>query len=184
MLFAAYANLIEDPKQLLRFEDICHAYRRQMLHVAEDVLQDRGAAEDAVLDALLGIARNMAAVAKLREDELRYYVLCSARNAALSLRRRQRPEILLGDVGEVSDEDFFALLTVKEDVSEVMSAMAELPERYRDALYCRYVMELPLREAAAMLHVKPETLRKQVYRAKSLLAQKLKERGWDIHEYQ
>ena len=184
MLLAAYANLIEDSKQVLRFEDIYDAYRKQMLCVAREVLDDREAAEDAVHEALLGIACNMPIVAKLQEDEVRHYVLRSARNAALHALRGQQKELPLEVVGDVPDEDFFALLTAKEDVSEVMSAMAELPEHYRDALYCRYVMELPPREAAALLHVKPETLRKQVYRAKSLLAQKLQERGWDIHEYQ
>lgn len=184
MLLAVCTNLIEDPKQKLRFEDIYHGYRRQMLCVAREVLDDQGAAEDAVHDALLNIACHMDIVAGLQEDELRYYVLRSARNAALHALRGRQKELPLDAAVDVSDEDFFALLTAKEDMSEVMSVMAELPERYRDALYCRYVMELPLREAAAMLHVKPETLRKQVYRAKSLLAQKLQERGWDIREYQ
>ena len=184
MLLAAYANLIEDSKQALRFEDIYHGYRRQMLRVAEEVLDDRDAAEDAVHDAFLGIARNMPTVAKLREDEVRHYVLCSVRNAALQLLRGRWKELPLDVAGDVSDEDFFALLTAKEDVSEAMRAMAELPEHYRDALYYRYVMELSPREAAELLHVKPETLRKQVNRAKSLLAQKLQERGWDIHGYE
>ena len=184
MLLVAYANLIEEPKQRLRFEDIYHAYRKQMLHVACEVLGDRAAAEDAVHDAFLGIARNMPTLAKLREDEVRHYVLRSARNAALQALRGRQKELPLEAVGDVSDEDFFALLAAREDASEVLHAMAELPEHYRSALYCRYVMELPPREAAELLQVKPATLRKQVNRAKGLLVQKLKERGWDIHGYE
>ena len=184
MLLAVYANLIEEPKLLLRFEDVYHAYRRQMLCAAREILHDWHAAEDAVHNAFLGIARNMSTVAKLSEDEVRHYVLRAAQNAARNLRRDTRRELLLESVPVVSDEDFFALLTAKEDVTEVMRAMAELPEHYRDALYCRYVMELPPREAAELLGVKPETLRRQVSRAKGLLAQKLKERGWDIHGYE
>ena len=98
MLFAAYANLIEEPRLLLRFEDVYYAYRRQMLQVAKRVLQDQCAAEDAVHDAFLGIARNMATVAKLREDEVRYYALRAAQNAARNLLRDTRRELPLESV--------------------------------------------------------------------------------------
>ena len=81
----------------------------------------------------------------------------------------------------MAEEDFFALLCAEDDREALLSAMGQLPAAYRDALYVRYVMELPLREAAELLGVKPETLRKQVARARDLLAKKLREKGWDVY---
>ena len=66
-------------------------------------------------------------------------------------------------------------------MEELLGVMAQLPPVYRDALYYRYVMELSLPEAARLLDVKPETLRKQTSRARALLAKKLREKGWDAN---
>ena len=103
---------------------------------------------------------------------------CSyCQNAAIS-RLRQRREVPLEEAAAVAEEDFFALLCAKDDIEELLAAMAQLPSMYRDALYYRYVMELPLSEAAQLLGVKSETLRKQTSRARDLLAKKLREKGW------
>ena len=171
----------DEPKHRLRLEEIYHAYCRRMLHVADGVLHDRHAAEDAVHDAFLGIARHMDTLSRLQEDEVRHYVLRAAQNAAISRLRRQKVELPLEDAAAVAEEDFFALLCARDDGKALLSAMGQLPAAYRDALYARYVMELPLREAAEMLGVKPETLRKQVARARDLLAKKLREKGWDVY---
>ena len=51
-----YTAMIDDKPDQLRFERVYHSYRRQMLVVAERVLHDREEAEDAVQNALLGLA--------------------------------------------------------------------------------------------------------------------------------
>ena len=181
MLPMVYTMALDELKHRLRLEEIYRAYCRRMLRVAEGVLHDRAAAADAVHDAFLGIARHMDTLSRLREDEVRHYVLRAAQNAALSRLRGQREELPLSDAAAVAEENFFALLCAKDDVEELLAVMAQLPAAYRDALYCRYVMELPLQEAARLLGVKPETLRKQAARGKDLLAQKLREKGWDGH---
>lgn len=180
VLSMRYAAVGDEPKHRLRLAEIYHAYCCRMLYVAEGVLHDRDAAEDAVHDAFVGIARNMDTLSRLPEDEVRHYVLRAAKNAALG-RLRQAQELPLEEAAAVADEDFFALLCAKEDAAELAAVMAQLPERYRDALYVRYVMELPLREAAQLLGMKPETLRKQASRGKDLLAKKLREKGWDVY---
>lgn len=170
-----------EPKRRLRLEEIYRAYCRRMLRVAEGVLHDRAAAEDAVHDAFVGIARHMDTLSQLREDEVRHYVLRAAQNAALSRLRGRREELPLEEAAAVAEEDLFALLCAKDDREELLAAMARLPRAYRDALYVRYVMELPLREAAELLGVKPETLRKQAARGKDLLAKDLLEKGWNAY---
>ena len=181
MLSMLYAAVGDAPKHRLRLEEIYHAYCHRMLRVAEDVLHDRHGAEDAVHDAFLGIARNMDTLSRLGEDEVRHYVLRAAQNAAISRLRAQREELPLEEAVAVTEADFFALLCAKDDMEELLGVMAQLPPVYRDALYYRYVMELSLPEAAQLLGVKPETLRKQTSRARALLAKKLREKGWDAN---
>ncbi len=181
VLSMLYAAVGDEPRYRLRLEEIYHTYCRRMLRVAMDVLHDRDTAEDAVHDAFLGIARHMGTLSRLREDEVRHYVLRAAQNAAISRLRARPEELSLEEAAAVAEEDFFALLCAKDDREELMAIMAQLPSMYRDALYYRYVMELPLSEAAQLLGVKPETLRKQASRARNLLAKKLREKGWDAH---
>ena len=131
-----YAAVHDEPQHRLRLEEIYRAYCRQMLWVAADVLGDRHGAEDAVHDAFLGIARHMAVLSRLQEDEVRHYVLRAARNAAIN-RLRQRRELPLEDAASVAEEDFIALLCAREDAEALLAAMEELPEHYRDVLYYR-----------------------------------------------
>ena len=181
VLSMLYAAVGDEPRYRLRLEEIYRIYCRRMLRVAMDVLHERDAAEDAVHDAFLGIARRMDTLSRLREDEVRHYVLRAAQNAAISRLRAQREELPLEEAAAETEADFFALLCAKDDMEELLGVMAQLPPVYRDALYYRYVMELSLPEAAQLLGVKPETLRKQTSRARALLAKKLREKGWDAN---
>ena len=61
MLFL-YMTMIEEQADQIRFEQIYHGYRKQMLAVANRVLRNPEDAEDAVQNALLGIARNIKSI--------------------------------------------------------------------------------------------------------------------------
>ena len=79
MIPMLYVDIIGDTKNLLRFEELYMAHRKEMLMAAYHVLQDYHEAEDAVHDALIGVARNMSTVAKIGcESDLRLYLLRAA----------------------------------------------------------------------------------------------------------
>ena len=82
MLFM-YAAMIDDEVDQLRFADIYHGYRKQMLLVAKRVLNNDEDAEDAVQIAFLGIAQRIKSVPSDDPKKLRAYVLTAAKNAAL-----------------------------------------------------------------------------------------------------
>ena len=81
MLFM-YAAMIDDEVDQLRFADIYHGYRKQMLLVAKRVLNNDEDAEDAVQIAFLGIAQRIKSVPSDDPKKLRAYVLTAAKKPA------------------------------------------------------------------------------------------------------
>jgi len=178
-MLLCYMTLIEDgPKQTL-FESIYIRYRKQMLFVANSVLNDPLHAEDAVHNAFLRIARNMHAVQRIENPaDLRNYLLKSAKNAALDLLPKvQRPELPLSDVQELSDRDFSDALFRRVAYEEVISAMMDLEPRYRDVLYHHFVLGFSAPETARALNRSADTVKKQLSRGKKQLLEELERRG-------
>lgn len=91
-----YAAVIDDAEDIKKFEKIYYEYREQMFFVANKILRDSYEAEDAVQNALLGIARS---IRTLPDDDaclVRAYTLTAAKNAALNmLPEKQRRDKML-----------------------------------------------------------------------------------------
>lgn len=178
MLMLCAAMIDEKPDQL-RFERIYYSYRKQMLLVALRVLHNQDEAEDAVQNALLGIARNIQSVPQEEKVE-RAYVLTAAKNAALALlpKQQRRWETLdLADVNASSGDDLFLQAMNRLDYDLLLRCLRQLDPIYRDVLLLVYVQEQSLDAAADILRRKKETVRKQLQRGKRLLAELCEKEG-------
>lgn len=183
MLFV-FLSAIEAESDKRSFEEIYMGYRKQMFCLANSVLKNEQDAEDAVQNALFGIARNMETVAGIQNDaDLRNYVLKSAKNAALNLlkSKKQRKEtVLVWDIAEdeeLSDALFLDTVCAHAAYEEAVAAIRQLDEIYRDALYNYFVLELSVSEIARLTETKSETVRKRILRGKNILLEKLSAKG-------
>ena len=70
-VLATYLNMITGQTDKLRFEQLYHSYRKQMLAVAYRILENPDDAEDAVQDALLGIVKSISSMRELEDTALR-----------------------------------------------------------------------------------------------------------------
>lgn len=166
-----YMAMIEDKPDQLRFERIYHSYYKQMLVVADRVLHNMDEAEDAVQNALLGIAKNIKSV-PLEERVERAYVLTAAKNAALSLlpKKQLRDSIAdIADVQAVANTDLFQQVMDCQDYDLLLRAIRQMDPPYREVLMLVYVQEQTVRAAAQILLRKEETVRKQLRRGRSQL---------------
>ncbi|MGN0583718.1 MAG: RNA polymerase sigma factor [Oscillospiraceae bacterium] len=59
--------------------------------------------------------------------------------------------------------------------SSVYTAVMELPENYRLPVYLYYFIGMPVKEIAAVLHVRSNTVNVRMTRARNILKEKLKE---------
>ena len=166
-----YLALIDDPVQRGKFETLYYAYRKQMIYTAYEILEDYGLSEDAVQEAFIGIARNIASIDDTVPGMIKAYVLTAARNAARNIRNKEhKAEILTLDVEQLPD-------TQGDEPIGLRAAVDALPLMYREVLMLHYVQGLSYKEVAALLHRPEGTIRQQASRGKKRLEQLLGEEG-------
>jgi RNA polymerase sigma-70 factor, ECF subfamily len=134
----------------------------------------REEAEDLVQETFL---RVMSRPRLLRSDDDLGYLLRALRNTFLTARRTagRRP------FGEPFD-DRLELIEDRRaraphdavEAREVYTAISALPLKCRDALVAVDVLGLSYREAARALRVRPETITSRLYRARKLVAGRLR----------
>ena len=169
------AAMIEEADRRQSFEAIYTAYRKQMLAAAYKILDNPGDAEDAVQNAMVGIAKHIGKV-PMENDR----VLTAARNAALSLleKRQQRAqETELEEGLTASEEDLFRRVAASEDYEALLRAMRRLELVYREVLMLVFVQEHTVREAAELLGRKEGTVRQQLNRGRKKLIAICREEG-------
>ena len=173
--------LLDDPAETSRFEAFLQAYQAVMIGVAFSVLQDYHDAEEAVLDALYGIARNFSGVKKLSPERQKAYACRAAQNRALSLlnrRKRSRNSEVLSDPAllGIGDREFVRLCE-ETDAEILAEALKELDGKYRAVLDLFYAENRSTREIAGELGLKRETVKTLLKRGREKLKKILIERG-------
>lgn len=119
-----------------------------LIRLAYLMLGDRAAAEDAVQDAFFGLYR--------RWDRL------------------DDPGRALGYVRTAVLNGCRTVLS-REEREEVMRAVRRLPDRQREALVLRFYLDLPEREIARIMGLRPGSVRSATHRALRALGQSLEE---------
>lgn len=182
MLPIICADLIDGKNDLLLFEEIYMAHRKEMLTAAYCILQDYHEAEDAVQDALIGVARNIATVGRIAlEGDLRYYLLRAAKNAALNrAAAKSRRDLPLDTVAHVPDSSFWSACS-GSDYQHLLEIFLAMPDLYRQALYDHFVLGFTVREVAATLGIRRATAKQRLVRGKKLLLEALEKEGYIRH---
>lgn len=174
--------IVEKMPDRTRFERIYYSYCKQMVFVAMRVLHNQNDAEDAVQNALLGIARNIQNVPE--DDRIeKAYVLTAAKNAALSMQSKKQPLEVSLDISELpipSTEDLFQRVLDSQNYDLLLRAMGQLEPLYREVLMLVYVQEQSVKEAAEILCRKEETVKKQLQRGKKQLIELCRKEGLSL----
>lgn len=117
----------------------------RMLSVALGILKERAAAEDAVHDSLIKIARF---ASRYRRDNPWLWVLKIVRNTALDRlkKRRAHPTASADEFYNLTSEDYSP--EKRENAILLESAMAKLDEAERKLIYFAYWMDMSVRDIA------------------------------------
>lgn len=110
------------------------------------------------------------------------YLYGVARNQLKKHVRSHREVVSLEDdsVDDVADTENGVLLdlTRAETIARVRSAVAELPEVYREAVVLCDLQEMSYQDAASLLSVPLGTVRSRLNRGRAALLRKLSPKGW------
>ena len=171
-----YLSVIDGDDEKRTFEYYYMTYRRQMLSAAKKVLGNEYDAEDAVHNAFMGIARHMEVLGGCSKEKAGCYCVKAARNAALNIiRSRTNETVSIDELRDVPDERSFDELLDKSGYEDVLNVIRNMDDVYRDVLYMRYVMDMPVKKIADVLGRKESTVKQQLVRGKKILVSALSE---------
>jgi RNA polymerase sigma-70 factor (ECF subfamily) len=173
------AELIERARrgEVMAYEELVRRYQDVAVRTAHLIAPD-GDAEDAAQEALV---KAWAALPHFRDgapfrpwllrivaNEARNRRRSAGRRAGLALRAAQEPS------GEAAPSPEAVLLT-GERRAELVAALNRLPDHDREALACRFLLDLSEAETAAALGVQPGTVKSRLSRALERLRAELGE---------
>ena len=179
-----FLALLNEETDRRLFEQIYMNHRKQMFAVARSYLQNDADAEDAVHDVFLRVASSCwDSVRKIEnEADLRAYLLKAVKYTSLNvLDRRARRDLSLEDAFSAQEpqtrtgDETFAAACANIDEARLLAAIESLPERYRDALYCRFVLQLTAAQTARAMGQSLAATKKQIQRGKQKLLALLRE---------
>ena len=169
-----------DPVSKKKIEIMYERYGKKMFSAANKILNDQSLAEDALQNSFLNIVRYIERINLYDEDGLEGYVISIAKNEAYNILRSRKPET---DIEEPCGEDVWEnaeeKVLLREEFDYAVSVMRGMDDKYRAPLYLYCVMGYSMAEISSLLHRNVKTVKTQIFRAKKLLADKLKEAGYE-----
>lgn len=172
-----YLQAIDSQEDSDFFIEIYEHHKKQMLWVANQILQNKEDSEDAVHNAFIGIANNLSHLKKHSAADIKNYALKSAKNAAKNIKHKESlcRQYSISLLNEHELDLSLREICSKESYNSIVSAIRNLDEPYSFVLYCRYVMEMDIKEIASTLSRNSNTVRQQILRGKKKLLDLLQE---------
>lgn len=168
-----------------KLEQLYDLYEQKMYAAAYSILHNEWQAEDAVQEAFVKLLKSSSKIKDPASPESRAYVFQAIKSTAIDQYRRNQnqnqTQVPLTAVDASDDRD---------DISRMISTLAarmmldgiltKLSPQYREVIVYRYVHQLSVRETAAVLDIREDTVRKRQQRA----IRKMKELTGDVeYEY-
>ena len=171
-----YLALIEEETEKERFEKAYYRYRNLMFWAAQRILSDEHLAEEAVQEAFLRIARNFSKVGDIESRQTRNFFIMITERAALNQLEKEKKH--RGETEEFSEEPMVPDSAFDcYSHGQLVEAILELPELYRQVLYLLGVYEYDMKETAALLNLPVETVKKRAQRGRKMLRERLEKEG-------
>lgn len=179
-MLGIYLNMLESQPDEDKFTLIYEQYRHTMLYVANNILKDQAAAEDAVHDAFVKIIEILDDIDAQNSAATKSLAIIIVRNKAIDqYRRRSRVDSVPIDEIDYSLpsdaptplEQFLS----EEGYQKLLGYIAELDEKYKMTCLLRYVHHLDNETIAQALDIQPKTVDVRIFRAKQLLKKMIRE---------
>lgn len=174
-----YLNIIDTQEEKDIFEYIYLNFRKQMVSYAYKIVQNQYDAEDIVHNTFMDVAKNINLFSGKKDSTIYSYLICATKGHALNFNRKQmREREAMEKLGEKQQLQAAMDIEFQVEMDLLVEEIRNLDELYADVLYLHYVEDLKVKDIAALLGRKPDTVKKQIHRGKQLLLFDLQQKGY------
>lgn len=172
-----YLNLIDNTEEKDLFEYIYIHFRKQMLHLANEILNNPYDSEDVVHNTFIDISKSIHIFENRNDKEICSYLMCATRGHAYNfIRKRNNENEKISELKYLLPAAYNPMEIIC-DYNTIVDAIRNLDELYSDVLYLYFVEQLTDKEISLLLGRKPSTIRTQIVRGKAMIISELNERG-------
>lgn len=175
LVFPVVIASIQDDDDRLFMETLYTTHHAMMYRIALKYAPSQTDADDIVSDACLSLINKLSRLRQLDDGALLGYVNIAVRNTAISfLRKRSQSLSLQKKLGALhplqEDEPGPDAALIRQcTVEEIMTAMRQLSETDRSALYMKYWLDLDAASIADHLGIQEPSVRSFLSRARKKL---------------
>jgi len=150
-------------------------YYRLVRKTAYNITRDADSAEDLTNDTFIKLIEKISLLRTLDCCRLAVYVVYTSRSTAINFIKRRDVQHKHGYYGEDADmaekipspkDNLEERIIHQEEIEELGNAVLKLPEKEKDLLYFKYILEMHDREIADILNIAPASVRQYLTRAR------------------
>lgn len=169
-----YLSLLDSEEEISKFELIYSTYKKQMYYTANNILKDSHLAEDAVHNAFLRIINNLEKIEDINSHKTKGLIVIIVKNVSIDIYRKNKKErdntIFIDDLDDINGYDEIN----KNEIGDLEIAISKLPENYKQVFLLKFSHELTDNEISEILDIKPDNVRKRIFRGREKLKNILK----------
>ena len=160
---------------------LAHIYDAQiqtLFKYGSKLSNDQAFVMDCIQDVFVDIINNRTTIGST--DNIRFYLIRSLRNKMLRSLSKTNNISLLGDYSDFTflleaefDDQLHEIETNKHQRRRLREAIGKLPERQKEAIYLRYIMDFKNEEIAKIMDINYQAVRNTLYKAIENLRQTL-----------
>ena len=173
MLMITALESEEDKAFMLNLYKNYYALVRKTVY---NITRDKHQAEDLANDTFIKLIDKISSIRTLESCSLAAYVVYTSRSVAINFIKRrdvQQKHLYFGEdadlaekIPSLTDNIIEERIVHQEEINELKDAILKLPEKQKELLYFKYILELHDREIANILNIAPGSVRQYLTRAR------------------
>ena len=173
-----YNDYLDGEKQ--SFEYLYNKYKSKIEYFIFNIVKDYQKAEDIAQETFIYVMQN-----KMKEDiSFKYYIYLVAKSKAynyinVTKRRNEIDEQYIFGESENIDKDVLEIIIQEENKRELLNAISELDEKYKNAIYLVNIEGLSYEETSKILGQTLQNTKTLIHRGKKQLRKILLKKGFD-----
>lgn len=179
----SFLILIEDQVGRAQFVRLYNMYNKMVFYVALKIIDSHAIAEETAQEVWIGVARHIAKVSGLPDEETRAYLVTAARNAAFNALEKEKKYAAWEEESFDIAENRSELYELKDgsnslEYKYLINIVMNLPVKYSRTLELKFVLEWKNNEIAEYLGISQSTVASRISSGRKLIIEKLREEGY------